>query len=138
VAASDRRVRYRPGFASESDYWQMLTEVDWVALPYQVLHSSGVLVAALQAGCRILSPVPVGGTALYLQGAALASGWTTLDPWNDDEAIRAYAAAARHPAQSQPLALPSWDTAAARLCGFYRQLLSARRAARVPARIGAF
>jgi glycosyltransferase involved in cell wall biosynthesis len=134
IAARDPRVDYRPGFAPENGYREMLGEVDWVALPYQSLYSSGVLVAALQAGRRILSPAPAGGTSLYLDGAVPGPGWTVLAPWDDDAAIRACTAAARLPAPARPLALPSWDEAARMLCSFYRQLLSGRHPARAPDR----
>ncbi|MBV9160854.1 MAG: hypothetical protein JO281_04680 [Pseudonocardiales bacterium] len=38
------------------------------ALQYRRLYSSGVLVAALQLGRRIINPAPTGGTALYGTG----------------------------------------------------------------------
>jgi len=139
AAAADERVSYRPGFTTDAEYWRLLGEVDTVALPYRQIHSSGVLVAALQAGRRILSPTPVGGTALYLGTAgACAAAWTTVDPWNDEAAVRAWAAAALLPAPPPVPTLPDWGAAGARLTAFYRQLLAARVARHLPARIGAF
>lgn len=130
IAGADPRVDYRPGFTTGRRYQELLADVGWVALPYQDLYSSGALVAALQAGRRILSPVPVGGTALYLQQDEPDPGWITVSPWDDAQAVLAAAAAGPRPAQSRPLALPSWDEAAARLCAFYQQIISARPAAR--------
>lgn len=139
IASRDHRVRYRPGFALERDFWRtMITDVDWVALPYQALYSSGMLIAALQSGRHILSPVPAGGTALYLGTRVPAAGWTTLPVWDDDTAIRACVAARNSNLRATPLELPSWDEAAARLCGFYQQVLAAQRADRIPARPSAF
>lgn len=130
IAGADPRVDYRPGFTTGRRYQQLLADVGWVALPYQDLYSSGALVAALQAGRRILSPAPAGGTALYLQHDKPDPGWITVSPWNDDEAVLAAAAASPLPARPRPLALPSWDEAAARLCAFYQQIISARLATR--------
>ena len=126
IASGDQRVRYRPGFVPEDDFWRTMAEVDWVALPYQELYSSGMLVAALQANRRILSPAPVGGTSLYLGRVSSVDGWTALPAWDDDTAIRACAAAGPAPVQARLLDLPSWDEAARLLCGFYRQIITAR------------
>lgn len=132
IASCDRRVRYRPGFAPERDFWQTMTEVDWVALPYQALYSSGMLIAGLQSNRRILSPVPVGGTRLYLGSAAAASRWTALTTWDDDKAILRARHTAWLPVQPGTPELPSWDDAGGQLRDFYRQVLAARRRNRIP------
>ncbi|GAB2711620.1 glycosyltransferase family 4 protein [Kitasatospora kifunensis] len=144
LAAADARLDYRPGFTSESGFWDLLAEVDWVALPYRRLHSSGVLVSALQAGRRVLSPTPVGSTGLYLNPEPGPERWVRVDPWDDESAVRAWLHAARAPltaASSSALALPTWPQAAQRLAAFYTRLIGESRTAitsRVPARLGAF
>ncbi|MFF1733720.1 glycosyltransferase [Streptomyces sp. NPDC058247] len=143
LAAADARLDYRPGFRDDhADFWRLLAEVEWVALPYERLHSSGVLVAALQAGRRILSPTPIGGTSLYARGAH-RWWWTTVDAWDDRQAVADWRNAALHsPAvPSSALALPAWPQAAGQLAAFYARLTpravplaAPRRAA--PARVG--
>ncbi|MFJ5740115.1 glycosyltransferase family 4 protein [Streptomyces microflavus] len=143
LAAADTRLDYRPGFRDDhADFWRLLAEVEWVALPYERLHSSGVLVAALQARRRILSPTPIGGTGLYARGAH-RWWWTTVDPWNDEKAVAAWSSTALFSPAVPPsaLALPAWPRAVEHLAAFYARLTPRtaplpvpRRAA--PARVG--
>ncbi len=113
---------YQPGFVPEERFWRLLGEVAWVALPYRQLYSSGVLVAALQLGRRIISPVPTGGTGLY--GTGLDQGqWRTVQPWDDTRAVEVLLAA-RDPAPPVgELTLPSWSEAAEAMAGFYARLV---------------
>ncbi|MEU1377952.1 glycosyltransferase [Streptomyces triculaminicus] len=140
LAAADPRLEYRPGFIDDHTAWlRLLGEVEWVALPYQVLHSSGVLVAALQAGRRILSPTPIGGTGLYVRDAR--RWWITVDPWDDHTAVAAWARAAVLAPDTAPpaLTLPTWPQAAAALADFYARLTrpaAAPAATAAPARVG--
>ncbi|MGW7006141.1 glycosyltransferase family 4 protein [Streptomyces sp. NPDC054933] len=139
LAAGDQRLEYRPGFVEDhAGFWRLLAEVDSVALPYEQLHSSGVLVAALQAGRRILSPTPLGGTGLYTHYAH-HWWWTTVDPWDDAAAVTAWQSAAMLSSALPPnaLALPTWQQAAEQLAAFYARLrpLSAPTG-RAPARVG--
>ncbi|MCR8945114.1 glycosyltransferase [Streptomyces sp. OUCMDZ-4982] len=143
LAAADARLDYRPGFRDDhDDFWELLGEVEWVALPYERLHSSGVLVAALQARRRILSPTPIGGTGLYARDAH-RWWWTTVDPWDDEKAVAAWSSTALFSPAVPPsaLALPAWPRAAEHLAAFYARLTPRtaplpvpRRAA--PARVG--
>jgi tetrameric-type glycyl-tRNA synthetase beta subunit len=113
---------YQPGFLPEEGFWRLLSEVEWVALPYRRLYSSGVLVAALQLGRRIISPVPTGGTNLY--GTGLDQGrWRTLQPWDDTRAVEELLAVRAHVPPAGELALPSWPEAAGAMAGFYAQLV---------------
>lgn len=141
LAATDPRLEYRPGFVEEDDqFWSVLSEVDWVALPYAVLHSSGVLVAALQAGRRILSAPPMGGIELYT-AEPNPQWWITTGPFNHSNALRRWQQVAPTCTVSpdpRRLQLPDWDTAAARQSAFYARLLTAMSAQqRPPARLGA-
>ncbi|MGH3694039.1 MAG: cupin domain-containing protein [Pseudonocardiaceae bacterium] len=114
---------YRSGFVPEERFWRLFGEVEWVALPYRRLYSSGVLVAALQLGRRIISPVPTGGTSLY--GTGLDQGrWRTIQPWDDTRAIEELLATreAQVP-QVGELALPSWPQAAEAMANFYARLI---------------
>ncbi|MGW0390468.1 hypothetical protein ACWDYJ_06120 [Streptomyces sp. NPDC003042] len=105
-----------------------LEQVDWVALPYQRVWSSGVLVAAAQQGRRILSPPPVGWDAY---GPAL-DDWQIVEPWDDDVAVLRWQEALTVPPEGQrrvsgpgSLALPQWDAAADALGEFYHRILAA-------------
>ncbi|MBI1758338.1 MAG: glycosyltransferase [Actinobacteria bacterium] len=112
------RLDYRPGFISaHHEFEDLLHQVDWVALPYRILHSSGVLVAALRAGRRILSPEPVGGRALYGTYAG-SQEWLALDPWDDEHAVTLWNHRTPVPGPvpiTSRLHLPTWDDAAAGL-----------------------
>ncbi|MGH3709089.1 MAG: hypothetical protein ACRDRQ_13540 [Pseudonocardiaceae bacterium] len=124
LAAGDPRLDYRPGFVADPAHWcELLHKPAWVALPYEHLHSSGVLVAALQAGRRILSPTPLGGTALYTARAE-PRWWLTVDPWDDRTAVALWRAAAGggSAVPCDHLALPTWDQAAQELAAFYQRL----------------
>ncbi len=113
---------YQPGFVPEEGFWRLLGEVEWAALPYRRLYSSGVLVAALQLGRRIISPVPTGGTGLY--GTGWDQGrWRTVQPWDDTRAVEELLAAQAHVPPVGELTLPSWPEAAEAMAGFYAQLI---------------
>lgn len=112
LAATDTRLDFRPQFAPNGEFEAAIASVDWVALPYLTLHSSGILVTALQAGRRILSPKPIGGKELY--GNFGTDRWLVIDPWTDDAAVSALTVASR-----SDLTLPTWATAARELASFY-------------------
>lgn len=113
---------YQPGFVPEERFWRLLGEMEWVALPYRQLYSSGVLVAALQLGRRIISPVPTGGTGLY--GTGLEQGrWLTVQPWDDTRAVEKLLAAQAHVPTVGELTLPSWSDAARAMASFYTRLV---------------
>ncbi|MBV9025072.1 MAG: hypothetical protein JO362_15075 [Streptomycetaceae bacterium] len=138
LAAADGRLDYRPGFVDDhAAFWRLLAEVEWVALPYERLHSSGVLVAALQARRRILSPTPIGGTDLYVPGAR-RWWWTCIDPWDDHQAVAAWRSAATLSSTMPPsstLSLPTWVQTADHLAAFYARL-TCPAAGTAPARVG--
>ncbi|GAB3165224.1 hypothetical protein GCM10027059_22610 [Myceligenerans halotolerans] len=141
LATTDPRIEYRPGFVvDDQEFWSALGEVDWIALPYAVLHSSGVLVAALQAGRRILSAPPMGGIGLYTTERNPA-WWITASPFEHWDALRRWKEEAPHCSatpDSQRLLLPDWGTAAAGQSAFYARLLAAMSTRqRPPARLGA-
>ncbi|WP_058041923.1 glycosyltransferase [Streptomyces roseifaciens] len=128
IAAAHDRVRYLPGFHPGSEFVRLLEQVDWVALPYQRVWSSGVLVAAAQQGRRILSPPPVGADAY---GPTLED-WQIVEPWDDDVAVLRWQEALMVPPEGQRLAsgpgaltLPRWDEAADALGDFYHRILAA-------------
>ncbi len=125
LAAANPGLVYRPGFVPcDDEFWALLASVEWVALPYQRLYSSGVLVAALQLGKRILSPAPTGGRGLYGAGFNRRR-WLTVDPWHDKQAVEAVLAAA--PATGDiELAVPTWEDAASALVAFYTDLIDNR------------
>ncbi|GGX75665.1 hypothetical protein GCM10010324_21420 [Streptomyces hiroshimensis] len=107
---------------------RLLEQVDWVALPYRRVWSSGVLVAAAQQGRRILSPPPVGADAY---GPALED-WQIVEPWDDDVAVLRWQEALMVPQEGQRMAsgpgaltLPRWDEAADALGDFYHRILAA-------------
>ncbi|GIH11219.1 hypothetical protein Rhe02_92860 [Rhizocola hellebori] len=118
LADTDSRLLLQPEFVAAPDFEAAVASVDWVAMPYRSLHSSGVLVTALQAGRRLLSPKPLGGTELY--GSYDAERWLVVDPWTDEAAVRALS---RVIASSRAaLGLPTWATAARELVSFYSAL----------------
>ncbi|MFE9629534.1 hypothetical protein [Streptomyces sp. NPDC006463] len=127
LASAHEQVEYLPGFHPWPEFVRLLERVAWVALPYRRVWSSGVLVAAAQTGCRILSPPPVGaeGYRTLLDGSAV------LDPWDDDLAVRSWqraVAAPPRPALSTATGapdLPNWREAAEAFCGFYDEVLEA-------------
>lgn len=113
---------YQPGFVPEERFWRLLGEAEWVVLPCRRLYSSGMLVAALQLGRRIISPVPTGGTGLY--GTGLDQGqWQTVQPWDDTRAVEELLAAPSHLPPVGELTLPPWSEAAKTMADFYAQLL---------------
>jgi glycosyltransferase involved in cell wall biosynthesis len=73
---------YLVGFLSEAEFAGALDRVDWVALPYERVYSSGVLVAAIQARKPILSPTPTG-----VEAYQLGPGLEAVDPWDDTTAV---------------------------------------------------
>lgn len=119
IADSDPRLDYRPGFLPITEFRDLLATVEWVALPYRQLYSSGVLVEALQAGRNVLSVAPIGGTALY--GSYSHDRWLTLPVWDDRTAIRAW----RSVVSQSRVSLPTWADAAAALVGFYAAVVAA-------------
>jgi Glycosyl transferases group 1 len=122
LAAEYPGLDYQPGFVPEERFWRLLGEVEWVALPYRRLYSSGILVAALQLGRRIISPVPTGGTGLY--GTGLDQGqWRTVQPWDHTRAVEELLAAQAHLPPVGELALPSWPEVAEAMAGFYARLV---------------
>jgi glycosyltransferase involved in cell wall biosynthesis len=124
LAVTDTRLVYRPGFHDRAHFIRLLGSVEWVALPYEQVWSSGVLVSALQLGRRLLSPTPVGGLDLY---GDVADWWVTVDPWDHETAVlRWLEAAALAPAAAPgrpDLALPTWQQAASEMAAWYRVLL---------------
>jgi len=122
LAATDARLDYRPGFATGESFWRLLASVEWVVLPYRALYSSGVLVAALQAGRRILSVTPTGGTRLY--GKLIPDQWLTLPTWDDHAAVRAWRQATTSGRMPPQLTIPTWSDAAAMLAAFYTNIAS--------------
>jgi glycosyltransferase involved in cell wall biosynthesis len=120
LAATDTRLDFRPRFATTREFETAIASVDWVAMPYRSLHSSGVLVTALQVGRRVLSPRPVGGTELY--GDFHGDRWLVIDPWADNAAVAALAKAIE--ADRSDLSLPSWTTAAHQLASFYTSTMA--------------
>ncbi|WP_328929619.1 glycosyltransferase [Streptomyces sp. NBC_00190] len=122
-----RAGRVPPGVPSVARVRRLLERVEWVALPYRRVWSSGVLVAAAQTGCRILSPPPV-GTDGY---RALLDGSAVVDPWDDDLAVRSWqraVAAPARPAVSTATGapdLPDWREAAEAFSGFYGEVRQA-------------
>lgn len=118
LADTDARLDFQPEFVAAHKFEATLASVDWVALPYRTLHSSGVLVSALQAGRRVLSPRPVGGTDLY--GTYCPHHWIVIDPWTDQTAVQALTRAIG--CDRSNLSLPSWSTAANTLTSFYTAL----------------
>jgi glycosyltransferase involved in cell wall biosynthesis len=127
LAATDARLDFRPGFRAPREFNDAISSVDWVAIPYRYLHSSGVLVSALQGGRRILSQRPAGGTELY--GAFGRDRWLVVDPWTDRDAVQALTDAIE--ASGADLTLPSWADATAALTSFYTTL-NARRPRQLP------
>lgn len=122
LAAEYPGLDYQPGFVPEERFWRLLGEVEWVALPHRRLYSSGVLVAALQLGRRIISPVPTGGTGLYGTGLDQAQ-WRTVQPWDHTRAVEELLAARAHVPPVGELVLPSWPEAAEAMAGFYARLV---------------
>lgn len=118
IAEGDTRLDYRPGFLPVAEFRHLLATVEWVALPYGQLHSSGVLVEALQADRRVLSVAPVGGTALY--GTYGHDRWLTVPVWDEQAAIRAW----RSTVSQSRIALPTWSDAAGTLVDFYSAVIA--------------
>lgn len=119
MAEADFRLDYRPGFLSTAEFRELLAAVEWVVLPYQRLHSSGVLVEALQAGTRVLSVAPLGGASLY--GSFEHDRWLVLPEWDDQAAIRAW----RSVVSRSCITLPTWPDAASALVSFYAAVIAA-------------
>ncbi|WP_433271523.1 glycosyltransferase [Actinosynnema sp. CS-041913] len=118
LAERHPQLTYLPGFQCDEDFSALVSEVDWVALPYRRVFSSGVLVAAIQAGRPVLSPRPTGADA-YALGANLS----TVEPWDDVTAIERWMDIARLPRPpAPPRSLPTWDAASTHLIAFYDQV----------------
>ncbi|WP_164720995.1 glycosyltransferase [Streptomyces sp. W1SF4] len=98
LAAAHDRVRYLPGFHPGSEFVRLLEQVDWVALPYQRVWSSGVLVAAAQQGRRILAPPPVGADAY----GPVIEDWQIVEPWDIDNLGRRGTPRRPRPGRSAP------------------------------------
>jgi glycosyltransferase involved in cell wall biosynthesis len=110
---------YLAGFLSEAEFAEELGQVDWVALPYKQVYSSGVLVAAIQARKPILSSTPTGVDAYQLRPSLEA-----MDPWDDTTAVRQWMdVALDHRPTTSPSVLPGWGPAAEHLIGFYRAVI---------------
>lgn len=122
LAGRDDRVVYRPGFHDRGAFLSLMQGVDWVALPYERVWSSGVLVTALQLGKRVLCPRPVGAAEYGVE----PGGWTLVDPWDDGAAVSSWLAAIRSRAAVGPTDVPSWAFAARRIATFYDSVLSTR------------
>jgi glycosyltransferase involved in cell wall biosynthesis len=113
-------VSYVPGFASPERFAELVSQVDWVALPYRRVFSSGILVAAIQAQRPVLLPRPTGALAY-----AVAPSLEVVDPWDDVTAIRTWMTLARQPRAPVPQGiLPTWDAAADHLIDFYDAVIA--------------
>ncbi|MFJ6895178.1 glycosyltransferase [Streptomyces hokutonensis] len=113
-------ITYVPGFQDESRFRRLIEGVDWVALPYREVYSSGILVNALQAGKPVLAPRPIGMDAYDLR-----PGLLTVSPWRDDVAVRRWMDEAHDPKwRNSDVILPSWEAAARQLISFYRDIRS--------------
>jgi glycosyltransferase involved in cell wall biosynthesis len=113
------QISYQPGFTSAEGFSGLLGEVDWVALPYRQVYSSGVLVAALGAGRPVLMPRPTGAAE------RMAVGSQVVDPWDDATAVHTWMAAASRPRPPVPRQIfPTWDAAAHHLIRFFEHVLA--------------
>jgi glycosyltransferase involved in cell wall biosynthesis len=130
AAAAGGRVRFVTRFVADAEIPALFRRADVVALPYLDAEHSGVLYTGLAFGKpMVLSAVggfpevaAAGAARLVPPGdnAALAAALAELTA---DEAARAELAAAATRAAAGPF---SWDEAALRTLGLYRELIEAR------------
>ncbi|MER5339336.1 glycosyltransferase [Streptomyces mirabilis] len=120
LARTCPHITYEPGFHDGPRFSSLIEGVDWVALPYREVYSSGVLVQALQAGKPVLAPKPIGVDAYELW-----PGLLTVSPWSDNVAVRRWMDEAHDPKwRNSDVILPSWEAAARQLTAFYRDTLN--------------
>ncbi|MEV0675124.1 hypothetical protein AB0I60_01235 [Actinosynnema sp. NPDC050436] len=117
LAASCPAITYRPGFLDDESFTDLVHGVDWVALPYRHVYSSGVLVAAVQAGRPVLCPRPT-------DALSFGPNVVEVEPWDDVTAIGHWLTVA-HRAPHPPKRPPTWNAAAARLISFYDEVIRA-------------
>lgn len=123
LARTYSQIEYLSGFAPEQNFLELLSRVQWVALPYRQVFSSGLLIAATQAGRRVLAPTPTGVDAYDLRGMV-----EVVDPWNDVAAVHRWMEVARTPTPTvSSSALPTWDDAASKLIDFYAEVIAQGR-----------
>ncbi len=124
LARTYSQIEYLAGFLPEQRFFELLSQVQWVALPRKRVFSSGLLIAATQVGRRVLAPTPTGVDAYGLRGMV-----ETVDPWNDVAAVcRWMDVACTPPPTVSSGALPTWDTAADHLIDFYAKVIAHGRA----------
>ena len=124
------RVRFVTRFVDDAEIPAIIRRADLVVLPYLDAEHSGVLYTGLAFGKPLLLSAVGGFPEVAETGAArlvppgdtpaLASA---LEELVDDEAARAELAAAAGRAAAGPF---SWDEAARRTLGLYRELIEAR------------
>lgn len=118
VADAHPSVTYRAGFHSHDEFTEMVRDVDWVALPYERVYSSGVLINAIEASKPVLGRAPTGVDAYHLR-----PGLLVVEPWDHSSAVRRWTDVARDPQwRTSPEVLPDWHEAAGQLIGFYSDL----------------
>jgi glycosyltransferase involved in cell wall biosynthesis len=132
-------VRFVPGFVTDAELAAYFRRADVVALPYsrtERFDQSGVLATALAFG----KPTVLSDVGAFTEVAA--TGVAALVPADDPAAlVQALRSLLEDPAERERLARAaaaaaagpySWDEAAQRTLGLYRELLTARGAAAAP------
>lgn len=118
LAAAHPSITYLAGFHSHERFAELVAEVDWVALPYERVFSSGILVNAVEAGKPLLAREPTGADAYQLR-----QGLLMVEPWDHVTAVLRWMEAAHDPRwRTSPDVLPTWDEAATHLIDFYNRV----------------
>lgn len=124
LARTYSQIEYLAGFLPEQKFFELLSQVQWVVLPYKQVFSSGLLIAATQLGRRVLAPTPIGIESYGLRGMM-----EMVDPWNDVVAVCRWMEVARTPPPTVSSdSLPTWDEAADHLICFYAEVIAHGRA----------
>jgi glycosyltransferase involved in cell wall biosynthesis len=130
AATAPGRVRFVTRFVEDAEIPAIFRRADVVVLPYRDAEHSGVLYTGLAFGKPLVLSAVGGFPEVAAQGAArlVAPGdrdglAAALAELAGDEAARARLAAAAREAAAGPY---SWDSAAAKTLGLYRELLEAR------------
>jgi glycosyltransferase involved in cell wall biosynthesis len=124
------RVRFVTRFVDDAEIPPIFRRADLVVLPYLDAEHSGVLYTGLAFGKPMVLSAVGGFPEVAEAGAArlVAPGDTTalaaaIEELTKDESARAELAAAATRAAAGPF---SWDEAARRTLGLYRELIEAR------------
>ncbi len=106
AAALDERIRLRLEFVTDAQMVDEVTRADIVALPYEEMHNSGVVLVALSLGRRVLVPTTAVNRSIATE---VGEGWVVMfdGPLTSD--VLAAAVAQPQPTTSPRLEGRDWS-----------------------------